>query len=89
MPRPSPSRFSRLCLWIFSNKDTFWWRGVVTLSTNPQPGGSPLVGRPRLLIQYIRSYPPYWMPFLHPQPEDAPCRGDSDPLIGQFLTNRP
>jgi len=21
------------------------------------------------------------MPFLHPQPEDAPCRGDRDPLI--------
>jgi hypothetical protein len=25
----------------------------------PQPGGAPLVGSPRLLIQYIRSYPPY------------------------------
>jgi hypothetical protein len=22
-----------------------------------------------------------WRPFLHPQPEDAPCRGDRDPLI--------
>src|SRR5215470_11032516 len=21
-----------------------------------------------------------WRPFLHPQPEDAPCRGDKDPL---------
>jgi hypothetical protein len=20
-----------------------------------------------------------WRPFLHPQPEDAPCRGDRDP----------
>jgi hypothetical protein len=20
-----------------------------------------------------------WRPFLHPQPEDAPCRGDKDP----------
>jgi hypothetical protein len=48
---------------------------------NPQAGGPPLVGSPRLLIQYIRSYPPYWRPFLHPQPEDAPCRGDRDPLI--------
>ena len=25
--------------------------------------------------------PPYRRPFLHPQPEDAPCRGDRDPLI--------
>ena len=48
---------------------------------NPQTGGPPLVGCPRLLIQYIRSYPPYRRPFLHPQPEDAPCRGDRDPLI--------
>ena len=22
-----------------------------------------------------------WRPFLHPQPEDAPCLGDRDPLI--------
>jgi hypothetical protein len=22
-----------------------------------------------------------WKPFLHPQPEDAPCSGDRDPLI--------
>ena len=47
----------------------------------PQAGGPPLVGCPRLLIQYIRSYPPYPRPFLHPQPEGTPCRGDRDPLI--------
>src|SRR5215469_15427868 len=55
--------------------------GVVSTSPNPQAGGPPLVGCPRLLIQYIRSYPPYRRPFLQPQPEDAPCRGDRDPLI--------
>ena len=48
---------------------------------NPQAGGPPLVGSPRLLIQYIRSYPPSWRTFPHPQPEDAPCRGDRDPLV--------
>ena len=26
-------------------------------------------------------YPPYWRPFPHPKSEDAPCRGDRDPLI--------
>jgi hypothetical protein len=41
----------------------------------------PLVCCPLLLIQCIRSYPLHWSPFLHPQPEDAPCRGDRDPLI--------
>jgi hypothetical protein len=33
--------------------------GVVSPPPNPQAGGPPLVGCPRLLIQYIRSYPPY------------------------------
>ena len=56
--------------------------GVVSPSPNPQAGGLPLVGCPRLLIQFIRSYPPYRRPFLYPQPEDAPCHGDRDPLYG-------
>jgi len=54
--------------------------GVVSTSPNPQAGGPPLVGCPRLLIQFIRSYPPYRRPFLYPQPEDEPWRGDRDPL---------
>ena len=49
--------------------------GVVSTSPNPQAEGPPL------LIQYIRSYPPHWRPFLHSQPEDVPCRGDRDPPI--------
>jgi hypothetical protein len=64
----------RLFLWIFHNKDSFSQWGVVSPSPNPQAGGPPLVGCPRLLIQYIRSYPPCWRPFLHPQPGRAmPC----------------
>ena len=67
----------------------FLWWGVVSTSPNPQPGGPPLVGCLRLLILYARSYPPYWSPFLHPKPEDAPCRGDRDPLImeGKHLSH--
>ena len=57
----------------------FLRRWVVSTSPNPQSGGPPLVGCPRLLIQFIHSYPPYRRPFLHPQPEDAPCRGNRDP----------
>ena len=41
--------------------------GVDSTSPNPQAGGPPLVGCPRLLIQFIHSYPPYRRPFLHPQ----------------------
>jgi hypothetical protein len=41
----------------------------------------------RLLIQFIRSYPPNRRAFLHPQPEDAPCRGDRDPLTHGSCTD--
>jgi len=54
--------------------------GVVSTSPNPQAGGPPFVGCPRLLIQFIRSYPLYRRSFLYPQPEDAPCHSDRDPL---------
>ena len=59
------------------------FHGEALLAPRPTPhaGGPPLVGCPRLLIQFIRIYPPYRRPFLHPQPEDAPCRGDRDPPI--------
>ena len=57
----------------------FLRRRVVSTSPNPQAGGPPLVGCPRLLIQIIHSYLPYRRPLLHPQPEEAPCRGDRDP----------
>jgi len=61
-------------------------RGVVNTSPNPQAGGTPLVGCPRLLIQFIRSYPPSRRPFLYPQPEDTPCRGDRDPLMQMLMS---
>jgi hypothetical protein len=37
--------------WVFTGR-------VVSTSPNPQAGGPPLFGCPRLLIQFIRSYPP-------------------------------
>ena len=60
--------------------NVFLQGGVVSNSPNPQAEGPTLVGCPRLLIQFIRSYPPNGKPFLYPQPEEAPCRGDRDPL---------
>ena len=55
-----------------------WWFVTVKIcfvSPNPRAGGPPLVACPLLRIQYIRSYPPYWRPFLHPQIKNSPCRG--------------
>jgi len=60
--------------------------GELLLAPRPSRNWGPLlVGCPQLLIQYIRRYPPYGTPFLHPQPEDAPCRGDRDPLITRHV----
>jgi hypothetical protein len=53
--------------------------GVVSTSSNPQTIGEPPVGCPPLLIQCTLRSPPYRRPFLHPQPEEAPCRGDRNP----------
>jgi hypothetical protein len=47
-----------------NNKKDFYGEGLSAPSPTPQAGGPPLVGCPRLLIQYICSYPPY--------PEDFP-----------------
>ena len=75
----SPEQASRM--YVFLNISVLQG-GVVSTSPNPQAGGPLLVGCPLLFIQFIRSYPPYRRPFLCPQPEDAPCRGDRDPLHG-------
>ena len=57
-----------LCYIFFGEMSLAYWRvseqfflrwGVGCPSTNPQFGGPPLVDCPRLLIQNIRSYPPY------------------------------
>jgi hypothetical protein len=45
-------------LWSFVTSLFLRWR-VVSPTPYPQAGGPPLVGCPRLLIQYIHSFPPY------------------------------
>ena len=75
----SPEQAFRM--WMFLNIRVLQ-AGVVSTSPNPQAGGPPLAGCPQLLIQFIRSYPPYWRPFLYLQSEDAPCHVDRDPLDG-------
>jgi hypothetical protein len=64
-PFPVPSSCQRIRpfprpLYKLRNKYNFFLRwGVVSHPPNPQAVGPPPVGSPRLLIQYIRSYPPY------------------------------
>ena len=79
-------RYITASAWLFRYMICFYVEDLLAPRPNPQPGGPPPVGCPRLLFQYIRSYPPYWRPFLHPQPEEAPCRGDRDPPIKELST---
>jgi len=79
------SRSKTYCMNV-SQHDNFLPWSVVSISPNPQAGGPRRVGCPRLLIQYILIYHPYWRPFLHPQPEDPPCRGDRELLITDINT---
>jgi len=68
-------------MYLLHNKARLYGEELSAHCPTPQAGGPSLVGCPQLLTQHIRSYPPYWRPFLHPHPEDAPCSGDRDPLI--------
>jgi hypothetical protein len=71
----------RLFLQMIRNRARFYGEELLAPRLTPKLEDDPPVGCPLLLIQYIRSYHPYWRPFLHPQPEDALCRGDRNPLI--------
>jgi hypothetical protein len=65
-------------VFMFRNYARFWGKESSLPRPNPQDGEPLLVVCPPLLIQYIRSDPPYWMQFLRPQLKDAPCRGPKD-----------
>jgi hypothetical protein len=44
---------------MFHNIAVFYGEGLLASRPNPQAGGPPLVGYPRLIIQSIRSHSPY------------------------------
>ena len=71
-----------------SISEQFFFHGGELLAPRPTPqaGGPPLVGCPRLLIQFIHSCPPYRWLFLHQQPEDVSCRGDGPTKTGPLYT---
>jgi len=54
---------------------------LLTLRPNPKLEHHFLSAVHDCLFNTFANYPPHWRPFLHPQPEDVPCRGDRDPLI--------
>jgi hypothetical protein len=64
---------------IFSNKFIFYGEGLLTLRPTPKLEDHPLPFVRGCLFNIFAAKLHSWRPFLHPQPEDAPCCGDRDP----------
>ena len=68
-----PEQTSRMC--VFLNK-VFYREGLLALRPTPKLEDYPSLAARDRLFNLFACYPPYRRPFLYPQPEDAPCRGD-------------
>jgi hypothetical protein len=80
----------RGCVKCFVTNIEFYGGGGVSPPPNPQAGGSPTVGCPRLLIQYIRSYPPNLEPVSSVRnPRTRHTVVTVDPLNMAFLSYWP
>jgi hypothetical protein len=73
-------------VWTFRNRIHFDSEELLALRPTSQAEGHPFCRLSATTYSYTRSYPPYWRPFLHPQPKDAPCRGDNGPIITALLS---
>ena len=72
-------------MYLFRNKASFYGEELLPPRPHPKLGTTPC----RLCAttySYIRNYLPYLRQYLHPQPEDAPCRADRDRLITESTT---
>ena len=79
MEMQSVSPGPRLCE-RFLNVGIFLRRGVVNTSSNPpQLEDDPLSAVRDCLFSIFAATLRIGSRLLHPQPEDAPCRGDTDP----------
>ena len=72
--------FMWFCFWLLRNMVTFLRWGVVSNSPSPKLEDHLLLAVRDCLFNIFAATLHIWRPFLHPQPEDAPCRRDRDPL---------
>jgi hypothetical protein len=73
-----------VCL-IFRNKFNFYGEGLLAPHPNPKLEDHPLSFVQGCLFDIFAANLHSWRPFLRPQPEDAPCCGDRDPLNISFI----
>jgi hypothetical protein len=66
---------------IFCSKASFYGEELLALCPKPKLHDHPSSAVCDCLFDIFAATIPYWRPFLEPQPEDAPCRGDRDPLV--------
>jgi len=78
VPIQSVSPGPRISVWIFRNRMRFYGEELAPRPT-PMLEGHPFSAVRDCLFNIFAAT-------IHPQPEDAPCRGDRDPLITQRLS---
>jgi hypothetical protein len=76
--RPSHFHWS---LWVVRNMVVFYGEELVAPRPTLNLEDHPLSAVRNCLFNIFTPTLHICRPFLHPQPEDAPCRGDRDPLI--------
>jgi hypothetical protein len=70
---------------VFHDMVIFYGEELLAPRPTPKLEGHPLSAVRDCLINVFAATLHIWRPFLHPQPEDALCRGDRDPLIMEGL----
>jgi hypothetical protein len=80
-----PATCPYLCR-LFRNIIIFYGEELLAPRPTPRLEGHPLSAVRDCFFSIFAATLNNWRPFLHPQPEAAPCRGDRDPLNTEFLT---
>jgi hypothetical protein len=66
---------------VFRNVAIFYGEELLAPRPTPKLEDHPLSAVCDCLFNVFAATLHIRRPFLHPQPEDAPCRGDRDPII--------
>ena len=73
---------------VFGSKHgSFYCEKLLPLRTTPRLEDHPSSPVRDCLFNIFAAILHMWRPFLHPQPEDASCRGDRDPLTAEDNIN--
>ena len=66
---------------MFRYKTSSYGEKLLARRPNPKLEDHPLSADRDCLFGTFAATLRVWRPLLHPEPEDAPCRGNRDPLI--------